>query len=202
MRVALIQEGFDITDVSMIEAIPISFSPNIPDTDWIFFSSKNAVEFFFSQKPILKNQKFAAIGSGTAAILPVPHALAWVGDTNDIERVAHEFEQLIQGQTVLFPQSEVSLQTVQKALKEEQIINLICYKTAANPQKVHAAQVLVFTSPSNVKAYLQLNSILPTQRLIAFGKSTARCLYELGYAAVNILPSLTPKELLNTISHS
>ncbi len=201
MRALLTQEGFSITDVSMIGVQPISFSPIIPHTDWIFFSSKNAVQFFFSQHPQLKNQKFAAIGNGTAAELPASYVATWVGATNDIEHVAQEFAQFIHGQSVLFPQSEVSLQTVQKALDAEQIVNLTCYKTIANPIKVNLAKVLVFTSPSNVKSYLELNSILPHQQVIAYGKSTAKCLADLGYSKVDILPSLTAKDLLNTISH-
>jgi len=42
------------------------------------------------------------------------------------------------------------------------------------------AEILVFTSPSNVEAYFANNLIQPDQKIIAIGKSTGKKLDEVG----------------------
>jgi uroporphyrinogen-III synthase len=199
LREALQQAGYSIIDVPMITLQSKEFSPTLPDTDWIFFSSKNAVNFFFMQQPELENRKLAAIGAATAAALPPQYSSAWTGNTNNIEEVGNQFASVIGNAKVLFPQSDQSLQTVQHCLKPEQVENLICYTTAPQPLAVPAAHVLVFTSPSNVKAYLVANMITHGQHLIAFGNSTAESLRANGLENVTTLKKLNATELVNTI---
>ena len=56
----LAAQGYNISGKALIEMNAIPFG-NIQKTDWIFFSSKHAVKFFFEQKPELNNQKFAGV---------------------------------------------------------------------------------------------------------------------------------------------
>jgi uroporphyrinogen-III synthase len=83
---------------------------------------------------------------------------------------------------VLFPSAKGSLQTIKKQLTEDtEAIDLPIYETIAleNVSKSNA-EVLIFTSPSNAKAYFANNLIAPSQKVISIGYSTAEVLKELG----------------------
>ncbi|MBL1407968.1 hydroxymethylbilane synthase [Sphingobacterium sp. C459-1T] len=154
--------------------------------DWIFFNSKNAIEHFFALDPyILKKTKIAVLGRGSESTLRKFGRVAdFSGDDLGIstEAIAQEFAQLVDGQTVLIPRAKDSLQSIQKALTPNtQIIDMPIYETVLeeNVDKSNA-QVLVFTSPSNVEAYFKENLADPDQKIICIGYSTAQAIEKMG----------------------
>jgi len=100
----------------------------------------------------------------------------------DSADVAHEFAKLANGTKVVFPGSEGSLKSIQKGLSPEtKVVDLPVYETVLEEDiEVTTADVLVFTSPSNVTAYFAENLLYPDQKVIAIGKSTGRKLDEMG----------------------
>lgn len=151
--------------------------------DWIFFNSKNGVEFFFDLKPKLNSEiKIGVIGRGSEmALREFGREADFVGETSDTTRVARKFAKLVKGKTVLFPQSKESLRTIQNGLSEDftKCIDLSLYET--EPEKnvqIFFADVIIFTSPSNVDSFMLDNLIDPSQKVIAIGKSTAAKLRE------------------------
>jgi len=64
--------GWQVTGHSLVALAPLPFRA-MPDCDWIFFSSKNAVRFFFqnieNQNIDLPKSKWAALGQATAKVL-------------------------------------------------------------------------------------------------------------------------------------
>ena len=66
VTLALAKHNIQIEARSLIRTVPVinKLSPYIlKDIDWIFFSSKNAVEYFFQLQPELPaNVKFGVIG--------------------------------------------------------------------------------------------------------------------------------------------
>lgn len=166
--------------------------------DWIFFNSKNAIEHFFKLEPhILKKTKIAVLGRGSEDALRKYDRIAdFSGDNLGIntEDIAKEFAKLVDGQTVLIPRAEGSLQTIQKELTENtKVIDMPIYETVIeeNVDKSNA-DVLIFTSPSNVEAYFQENLVEPDQKIICIGYSTAARIEEMGLAYT--LP-FTPDEI-------
>jgi len=87
----LSHHGFKAEGKSLIEMkpVPLKF---FPVTDWIFFSSKNAVTFFFLQKPSLGNQKFGCIGKSTAdAIRKFGKRAEFIGYSADTKMTGKQF---------------------------------------------------------------------------------------------------------------
>ncbi len=186
-RRALEKHHIEIEGRSLIRTFPIV---NILDPfylkniDWIFFSSRNGVEYFFKLNPLLsKKVKFGVVGRGSEDTLrKFGHLATFVGESGDIVEVAEEFAKLVVGQTVMFPRAQDSLQTIQKSLgSTTKIIDLPIYETVIE-DKIDGttAEILIFTSPSNVEAYFVDNLLDPEQKVIAIGNSTGKKFEEMG----------------------
>jgi len=154
--------------------------------DWIFFNSKNAIEHFFNLEPLLlKKTKIAVLGRGSETTLRKYGRVAdFSGDDLGIstEEIAKEFAKLVDGQTVFIPRAKDSLKSIQNALTENTtVIDLPIYETVIeeNVNKSNA-DVLVFTSPSNVEAYFKENLAEPNQKIICIGYSTGKAIEAMG----------------------
>lgn len=202
LRIELHHQGFEVIDASMIALKAVMYAQPIPKTDWIFFSSKNAAQFFFSQKPLLGNQRLAAIGDATSRELIKFGDCEFIGSSNDLASVANEFLTAVGHESVLFPQADRSLRTIQRALPLSQVTDLICYETVRDPKPVGFPDVLVFTSPSNIQSFLTVNQIKAFQKVIAFGKSSQRCLNENGIEHAIIPESLQVKDVVHAITEA
>jgi hydroxymethylbilane synthase len=155
------------------------------DVDWVFFSSRNGIEHFFKLNPLVSEKiKFAVVGRGSEETLKKYVKADYSGEEEGIDmvKVGKEFAEIAKGQTVLFPRAKGSLLTIRKELTEDtQVIDLPIYETIAieNVPKSNA-DVLVFTSPSNVRAYFDQHSLDAGQRVISIGYSTGEALQEFG----------------------
>lgn len=186
---AMAKHGIAVEGRSLIKIFPIinRLDPYILKfVDWIFFGSKNGIENFFKLNPRLsKKTKFAVIGRGSEEMLrQFGHAPDFSGERLGInmEAIATEFARLAAGTTVLIPRAKDSLQTIQKSLTPDtKVINLPVYQTRidTNVSKSNA-DVLIFTSPTNVEAYFADNLMDPGQKIICIGRSTGRKIEELG----------------------
>lgn len=193
-------QDFDVHAESLIRTEAISFDPKLPSTDWIFFSSSNAVRHFFQGKPHLQRQRMAAIGKGTAQTLSAFHAVDFTGDAIDIEDSAYRFADIAQNQTVLFPIAADSLRHVQAAFNPENIIELPVYRTIEKPCMIPPADVYVFSSPSNVRSFFQHNATPPAHmKCVAFGEATALELRNHQVDTIEIPQGLDTTDLLHTI---
>jgi len=188
-RRALENHNIEIDGRSLIRTFPMinKLDPYIlKHLDWIFFSSKNAIEYFFSLNPLIsKKTKFGVLGRASEDVLRkfgrVPE---FNGEEEGIDTadIAKEFAELANGCNVLFPGAKDSLRTIQKALSPgTKIIDLPVYETIIedNIEPIFA-DVLIFTSPSNVEAYFVDNLIEPGQKVICIGRATGRKFDEMG----------------------
>lgn len=175
--------GYKVSGTSLIESTEVAFQ-SVPVCDWIFFSSKNGVNHFFSQKPQLSNTvKFGVTGQGTGIVLrKYGFTESFCGTSTDMEETGKKFAELVKGNTILFPQAADSLQTIQKQVGAlAQCINLIVYKTSEKAEvEIPEADITVFTSPSNVSAFFANNKNHALKNVIAIGKSTEAKLREFG----------------------
>lgn len=186
-RKALAKHNIEIDGRSLIRTFPIVTILDpfyLKNIDWVFFSSRNAVEYFFKLNPVLsKKIKFGVAGRGSEDTLRKFGQIAsFVGEGGVIEDVAKDFAELVVNQTVFFPRAQDSLRTIQGALTSTtKVVDLPIYETViAEEVDGTTAEVLIFTSPSNVDAYFADNLLDPGQKVIAIGNSTAQKFTEMG----------------------
>ncbi len=199
---ALGKLGFDVQGTSLIEfkQIAIRF---LPRTEWIFFSSKHAVRFFFNQKPELwPGVKFGCVGSSTSAELrSFGHRADFIGQSTDIKLVGKQFSSKVGNARVLFPIARGSMQSIQwQMVKRENVVNLEVYATLNISQEISTEnEVLIFTSPSNVESYFEKNTIHPHQKLIAMGEATGKALEKLKFKKFTLPRSFDDLGLLQAV---
>jgi len=186
-RRAMESLGIQVEARSLIRTVPVitTLDPYIlKNIDWIFFTSKNAVEYFFELKPAFsKKVKFGVMGSGSEdALRRHGHFADYTGEGIDTADVAQDFAKIANGTTVLFPGAENPMRSIHQGLSADTtIIDLPVYETVLiEDVELSNADVLVFTSPSNVDAYFVDNLLEPFQKVIAIGKSTGKKFDEMG----------------------
>ena len=189
LRKALSKHQIEIEDRSLIRTFPSINNLDsfiLRNLDWVFFSSKNAIEYFFRLEPQLpKKVKFGVLGRGSEDALRMHGKIAhFNGEEHGIDTkdIAKEFSNIANGSNVLFPSAKGSLKTIQKALsRDTKIIELTVYETVSQENIAPSyAEVLIFTSPSNVDSYFAENLLEPDQQVICIGKTTGQKFDEMG----------------------
>jgi hydroxymethylbilane synthase len=183
--------GYTVSSKALIEIRPIALK-FIPSTDWIFFSSKNAVKHFFAQNPALANPKFGCVGKSTAeALRRYGKKPDFIGYSTDTRMTGKQFAATVGSGTVLFPQAKESMRSIQQQFSNRnQVIDLSVYETIKHMETiVPNTDVLVFTSPSNVEAFFESNKIRTGQKVVAMGDATAAALRLRGIHKVAQPPS-------------
>jgi uroporphyrinogen-III synthase len=204
-RTQLEAAGFAVYGKSLLHFSVVPFD-SIPESDWLFFYSKNGVKYFFERLkilniPIPKNVHWAAIGKGTADLLEsITQQVDFVG-TGDILQIATAFLNLAKNQSVLFVQATDSRQSIQSLLKNNIIAkSLIVYKNEPKEQiNIPHCGTLVFTSPMNVKAYFKNRILLNHQKIFAIGRTTAKTLDSLGFEDYHVAEEPSEEALVKVI---
>ena len=170
--------NYNVEGKSLIEFKQITIK-ELPKTDWIFFSSKHSVKYFFNQKPKIENVKMACVGKSTADELRTHgHRAQFIGQSTDTKLVGKQFASLVGSGKVLFPIARESMQSIQWQFpKRENAINLVVYATLKHSLELpHDTDIIVFTSPSNVEAFFEKNKFTANQKAVAMGEATENAL--------------------------
>jgi uroporphyrinogen-III synthase len=175
-------------DQSLIQINQIRYSYT-PQTNWIFFTSKNSIDYFFAQNPdVPKRVKYGVISSASAKHLSNHKVAAdFIGNGVSLVHIAKEFRDVLNNESVLFPQAIDSYQTIQKHLAfTNTCYNLYVYKTSIRTDfDIPYSNILIFTSPSNATAYYSKYKADSRQIVIAIGSTTKYKLSE--YKVTNVL---------------
>jgi len=85
-----------------------------------------------------------------------------------------EFLKVCQQQSVLFPSSKISNKSIGKIIEKNcNVIYLPIYETIELQEKLrNSLDIIVFTSPSNVRSFLKNNTISEKTKILAMGEST------------------------------
>ncbi len=198
-RKALEKHNIEIDGRSLIRTTPIvtKLDPyTLKNVDWIFFASRNGVDYFFNLKPeISKKTKFGVVGRGSESALRAHGRIAdFVGEGIDMAEVGDLFASTLTNETILFARAQDSLKSIQSRIPDTvKIVDLPIYETVLEENIDQSfAEVLVFTSPSNVEAYFTDNLLDPGQQVIAIGTSTGKKLAEMG---TNYILPYSPDEI-------
>jgi uroporphyrinogen-III synthase len=193
-----------LVDIPMISFKQMEFkTPPKEGYEALFFSSERSVDFFLTQELPNENHLLCCIGQKTAdALKKWGYEAHFIGErSGEPNSVAKQLCSFLGNKTVLFPQSSISNKSVQKEFDEQQCINLVVYETFALPHKLKVnPEILVFTSPSNVRSFLQMNTISENQKVIAWGESTAHYLRQSNIYPDFVLAISSLEELQNTLS--
>lgn len=193
--------NYKVSGTGFIEFKAIPFS-RIPVGDWVFFSSKHAVKYFFEQKPEIGKLKIGAIGKSTAAAIRTYGKRAdFIGYSTDTRLTGKQFASLVKSAPVIFPQAKDSMRTVQQQfVNKSQTRDLTVYETIQKPvENTPDADIMLFTSPSNVEAFFEKKKLKPEQKVIAMGDATAHTLKQFGVKSVYLVPSFDEIGLLQAI---
>lgn len=192
--------AISIKAYSLLEFSPISFH-DFPDSDFIFFYSKNAVHFFFSQlQDKTVHAKLCCIGKGTAQMLESLGQEAHFVGKGNIADVAHAFLNICRGKKVLFPRAKKSRQSIQKHIsKQVEVLDMIVYDNHKKNSFPHPkADILIFTSPMNAEAYFEQYSY-QNEILVAIGNTTQGKLHNLGFDQVYTSKESSERALVETV---
>jgi uroporphyrinogen-III synthase len=189
----------ELLEIPFIKTELIHFNADLIQEDWIFFSSKNSVQSCIAAGVQLDKFKLATVGNGTSKVLPSSLSISFEGNSTEIEMESKRFASLVGLETVCFPSSDRSLHSFSKHLSSKQVNIIETYKTVLQPSGAPMASVILFSSPSNVEGFLKLNIIMPSQKIIAFGPSTANYLKSQGIAVFKILDSTEEETIFSTI---
>ncbi len=151
---------------------------DLPKSDWIFVSSKNAAQFLWEHyHDDLKGRKLAAVGKKTEEKLKsFGLKCDFVGNLSDTGAVGKEFKSMLGDQHCLFPTSNKTTGKVYSELKPDQFERLELYRTHEINKNLGPFDLLMFTSPANVKSFLNNNKISENAIVWAIGPSTAESL--------------------------
>lgn len=173
-------------NTSMISFVGVPFECPTHDYEVIFFTSPRSAKFFLDKCSISERVEIATIGKVTTEFVEAQgYKVAFTGVTSGVPAlVSKEFKTFVKGRKVLFPQSNYSHRSMQERLGDQQITDLVVYETALTPIQLNQKpNVLVFTSPTNLASFLQLNTISEDQKVIAWGKTTEAFLNKNGIKA-------------------
>lgn len=191
------EKKWDLIAESMIDFSEMKFE--IPEkTEIIFFSSKNGVRYFFNQNEMPKDVQTACVGKETARVLR-KHNIepAFIGENSgDPVSVGKEFLAFIGKKHVFFPTSNASLHTIANLIPAAQKSTASIYETKTTPKKVAEADIYVFSSPSNVQGFLEMNKIDKNAKVIAWGLVTETALMDYDVFPEYVLETGQKEELL------
>ncbi len=166
----------------------------------LFFGSIRAVHFFLAHAEIPKGVAVACIGSVTAQRMQgrgIP--VDFIGEkSGQPEQVAASFIEWVGQRKVLIPCSEQSNRSMATNIPTEQREEVVVYRTVPSCSPIPSCDYYVFTSPSNLHAFLVCNS-KPTGKLIAWGETTRLAMESWGLSAEITLEHSTEEELMNKL---
>lgn len=196
-----VKNAIQLTASSLISFQKISFKIE-ESFDVVFFSSPRSVEYFFSENYENSEFKIACVGSETArALTALNKSPDFIGEkSGNPERVAFDFLKWLGNRSVLFPVSKRSNETIYKVVPENQKSKVVCYDTLLTSQRIEPQDWYVFTSPSNVESFLQINTIPETAKVVAWGNTTASYLVGKDIAPQFILQESSEEALVELLS--
>jgi uroporphyrinogen-III synthase len=190
----------DLHAQSQITFEEVPFSIEKP-FEVVFFSSVRAGRFFLrSYDGPLSSLQFACIGEETAQKFNIE--FAFVGkEAGNPEKVAEKFKNWLGDKRLLIPHSSLSHKTIAAIIPSAQCESICVYNTLLSPQSIPECEVYVFTSPSNLAAFLQKNQVPEAAKVIAWGNTTEKALRNSKVQVSKTLIKAQLEELLEVLAN-
>jgi uroporphyrinogen-III synthase len=185
--------------------IELHYNPDFKNStsfDGICFGSKKAVTFYLSKHSIPKGKWIACVGSQTSSeLIKAGYQPNFIGEkSGDPKQVALALRSFAGNTSCFFPVSNLSLGTLHEHFSDDQKGIQILYTTNLSPIHVGASDIYVFSSPSNVQSFLEVNAVPKNAVFIAWGQSTAEKMRTSDMEPKFILHDSQTQELLEILS--
>lgn len=183
----------NIVGQALISFSSIPFDP--PECDWIFFYSKNGVKYFFEQPGMaIRSYNWACMSKGTAEELAqYVMDISFIGSGNPMKVAAKFSDSLAVNERVCFVRAKNSLDSIKKLIDDERHFSIPVYDNQPiNEIPNDPFDVLIFTSPLNVKTYFNYRPY-EGQKVIVIGETTANKMHSFGFD-VEVMIAEEPSE--------
>ncbi|EJE17440.1 uroporphyrinogen-III synthase [Staphylococcus epidermidis] len=202
----------DIIHKPFIQLKQLHFNEKLLDHsyDWLIFSSKNAVKYFYPYLKNVKVKKVAVIGDKTAQYCnELGISVDFVPRDFSQEGFLDEFK--IREQHLLLPSSEKARpKLVQQLSKYNEIVKIDLYRPVPNFKNIsqvkslvrkHQIDAVTFSSSSAVEFYFKEGNVPEFDHYFAIGKQTARTILKFK-ASVKVANKQTLDSLIDKIIES
>ena len=202
----------DIIHKPFIQLKQLHFNEKLLDHsyDWLIFSSKNAVKYFYPYLKNVKVKKVAVIGDKTAEYCnELGISVDFVPRDFSQEGFLDEFK--ISEQHLLLPSSEKARpKLVQQLSKYNEVAKIDLYRPVPNFKNIsqvkslvrkHQIDAVTFSSSSAVEFYFKEDNVPEFDHYFAIGKQTARTILKFN-ASVNVANKQTLDSLIDNIIES
>lgn len=202
----------DIIHKPFIQLKQLHFNEKLLDHsyDWLIFSSKNAVKYFYPYLKNVKVKKVAVIGDKTAQYCnELGISVDFVPRDFSQEGFLDEFK--ISEQHLLLPSSEKARpKLVQQLSKYNEVVKIDLYRPVPNFKNIsqvkslvrkHQIDAVTFSSSSAVDFYFKEDNVPEFDHYFAIGKQTARTILKFN-ASVKVANKQTLDSLIDKIIES
>lgn len=202
----------DIIHKPFIQLKQLHFNEKLLDHsyDWLIFSSKNAVKYFYPYLKNVKVKKVAVIGDKTAQYCnELGISVDFVPRDFSQEGFLEEFK--ISEQHLLLPSSEKARpKLVQQLSKYNEVVKIDLYRPVPNFKNIsqvkslvrkHQIDAVTFSSSSAVEFYFKEDNVPEFDHYFAIGKQTARTILKFN-ASVKVANKQTLDSLIDKIIES
>lgn len=182
--------------------------------DWLLFTSRNAVKFFFAagEESLSALPRIAAIGSATAEALAEQGVVVQLMPDNFTgeELVANLGD--LTGQKVLLPRSRLGRPEIVAQLQAQgaEVTEISLYDTVpmspspeAMSELAHGLDAITFTSPSTVQNFCQMvpdwQSLINDVVVACIGPVTAAAAAQQGFSSIITAPEHTAEGLVKAL---
>lgn len=202
----------DIIHKPFIQLKQLHFNEKLLDHsyDWLIFSSKNAVKYFYPYLKNVKVKKVAVIGDKTAQYCnELGISVDFVPRDFSQEGFLDEFK--ISEQHLLLPSSEKARpKLVQQLSKYNEVAKIDLYRPVPNFKNIsqvkylvrkHQIDAVTFSSSSAVEFYFKEDNVPEFDHYFAIGKQTARTILKFN-TSVKVANKQTLDSLIDKIIES
>ncbi|EIO5735241.1 uroporphyrinogen-III synthase [Listeria monocytogenes] len=212
------QKGFAVVSIPLIKTLPkkINLSREQLETEWLFLTSANAVEYFFMNQPGEAHYKIAVIGEKTREKLAeYGYNPSFVPSIYQSEMFLEEWlNESPEKTSVLLPQSNLSRSIIKDTLTENGYLvhSVELYETVfPENSKIKLAELLnsndthiiIFASPSAWKNFYSIAKSLPVQKekwhIASIGSITTEAILADGWEVKYQPKTFTMKHLADLI---
>lgn len=154
----------------------------LPKADWIFFLSPSGVDLF-AEKFDANSFKIGVIGPGTQRVIEKNGwEVSFLPHSTDPKEGIDEFAEILgSDESVIMACGDKSLKRMHGIIPAERLIEWEFYKNVpAQDIPKSTADYMIFTSPSNADAYLDVHELEDNQMVVAIGKTTDAALERRG----------------------
>lgn len=223
------KRGFEPIILPLIAVEPVSYThiqrmgEKINDYQWIFFTSKNAVKYFFSffNGRLPSTIRIAVVGEKTKeAVEFFGYSVSFVPSAFDGDTFVNEIKEVVQPEEkILFPKGNLARQDITVTLKKQGITvhDVVVYETKlpkgrkeelVSLLKNRQVDVIIFASPSAVENFTYLlagtkwRQWLESTQIACIGPVTKQKVIDLGMNPAIAPPTHTFSALVDELVKS